>query len=105
MQENQAELEAVYRQIEAVPPRYVFVLGQVENQGRIALAPGEDSIGLIGAIAAAGGLNRLAADRKVIVRPVDGEAREVDLRAILHGEAPDVTLRPGFTVFVPESVI
>jgi len=86
--------------------REVSVLGQVNDPGSF---PFQERLTLVQALSLAGGLNELAAQRRVrITRPTgDGETTtiEVSISAIIDGDADDLSLRPGDIVFVPETRI
>ncbi|MET0371485.1 MAG: polysaccharide biosynthesis/export family protein [Sphingobium sp.] len=80
--------------------RRVTMDGEVRMPG---LYPIEGSIGLLQAVALAGGPSRAASlDHIVIVRVVEGKrmAARFDLAAIRKGEAPDPAIRPGDLVIV-----
>lgn len=80
--------------------RRITVEGEVRQPG---LFPIEGRIGLVQAVALAGGQTRLASASKiVVVRQADGQrtAALFDLGAIRKGEAPDPEILPGDTVFV-----
>lgn len=81
----------------------VFVLGEVARPGTFAF---DDRMTVVQAITLAGGLKTLAAaNRIVLTRLIDGEERKylVPFEDISNGRAPNVGLRPGDIVFVPES--
>ena len=80
--------------------RRITVEGEVRQPG---LFPIEGRIGLVQAVALAGGQTRLASASKiVVVRQADGQrtAALFDLGAIRKGEASDPEILPGDTVFV-----
>lgn len=82
----------------------IYVLGQVQRPGALAL-PANERLTVSKAVSLAGGFDRFAQERRVqLVRP--GQAvLSVDVRALLDGRdgVSDPELRPGDTVFVPES--
>ncbi len=91
-----------------VNPPYQFtvnVLGQVNQPGRVNLGPGG---GLLDAVAAAGGLTRMANPHAVLlIHRSYGEkpnTEKVDLKRILDGQVRDVRLRDGDTVVVNETL-
>lgn len=82
----------------------VYVLGQVEKPGALAL-PAREALTVSKAVSLAGGFGRFAREGKVqLVRP-GAPPIVVDVPAVLEGRkgAEDPTLRAGDTVFVPES--
>ena len=82
----------------------VFVLGQVNRPG--AVPYGED-MSIVGAIAAAGGITKLAAaNRTTLTRVVDNKEQRTTVRVddIGKGNERNVTLAPGDIVYVPESI-
>ena len=83
----------------------VSVLGAVGSPGRM---PFVENLTLVQAISAAGGLTPLAAPRRVrLTRPgPDGPSTiEVSVKDITEGRKPDMPLRAGDLIFVPESPI
>lgn len=84
--------------------RKVSVLGQVSKPGTFSY---QDQLSLVEAITLAGGLDKLAdAGRVKITRLKEGQELHfvVALNRILDGRAPNLELRPGDVVFVPESM-
>lgn len=82
----------------------VHVLGQVNKPGSFAWEP---AMSVIQAITNAGGFTKLAATNRVqITRKVAGreQAFTAKVGAIRAGDAPNVQLRPGDIVYVPESL-
>jgi polysaccharide export outer membrane protein len=88
--------------------RFVNVSGAVNQAGRVPF-PQERGLTIMSAIAAAGGQNRLANLKKVLLtrKGADGspEKREINVDAIIKGEADDVPLENNDTVVVTERVI
>lgn len=85
--------------------REVSVLGLVQEPGRMAYV---EKLTLVQAISAAGGLAPLAAPKKVRLTrdgPNGPETRVISIKDITEGRSPDVLLRPGDIIFVPESPI
>jgi len=85
----------------------VFVIGEVGKAGPLPLVNG-NSISVLEAVSAAGGLQRTAAGSNArILRSTPGaEARvdlPVDLKRMLAGKARDVVLLPGDILVVPDS--
>ena len=84
--------------------RKVYVLGQVKNPGPY---PFDDKMTIIAAIAKAGGTTRMADPNRTVVTR-DQEGNQLRLNALVgdigKGEAPDLSLKPGDIVFVPESL-
>ncbi|MCK5528874.1 MAG: SLBB domain-containing protein, partial [Kiritimatiellae bacterium] len=91
------------------PWGYISVMGNVITPGRIALPQGR-KLRLSEAIALAGGLAPSAKDREVRLarRSSSGELVKikVNLRAIVAGGKidEDINLKPGDTIFVPETI-
>ena len=91
------------------PWGYISVMGNVITPGRIALPQGR-KLRLSEAIALAGGLAPSAKDREVRIarRSSSGELVKikVNLRAIVAGGKidEDINLKPGDTIFVPETI-
>ncbi len=85
----------------------VFVFGQVEKPGNIAMKR-TTRMTLMKAIAQAGGFTQRARKGSVIVtRMVKGVEKKirVNVKKILRGKAKDFLLEPQDVVFVPESVL
>ncbi len=82
----------------------VYVLGRVAKPGPINL-PTKEQITVSKAISLAGGFERFAKDGSVQLLRADGTPLTVDVRAVLAGErdAVDPILKPGETVYVPQS--
>jgi len=84
--------------------RKVYVLGQVKKPGPY---PFDDRMTIIAAIAKAGGTTRMADPNRTVVTR-DQEGNQLRLNALVgdigKGEAPDLSLKPGDIVFVPESL-
>ena len=82
----------------------VNVIGQVINPGAVVLPASKT---LTAALAAAGGVTRVAKGPIRVARGVAGEKAAVstyDLRAIKKGEIADPILQDNDTVFVPEII-
>lgn len=82
----------------------VYVLGRVAKPGPINL-PTNEPITVSKAISLAGGFERFAKDGSVQLLRADGTPQIVDVRAVLDGKRDilDPVLKPGETVFVPQS--
>lgn len=82
----------------------VYVLGRVQRPGPINL-PSNEPISVSKAISLAGGFERFAKDGSVQLLRGDGTPVTVDVRAVLDGkrDVVDPVLKPGETVFVPQS--
>ncbi|MCG8635966.1 MAG: polysaccharide biosynthesis/export family protein [Desulfobacterales bacterium] len=81
----------------------VYVQGQVKSPGRFDYQPG---MTVLSACILAGGFEKYAAPgRTRIIRKgkETSETIKVDLDKIIKGDAPDVPLKPGDRVHVPES--
>lgn len=82
------------------PPQQVFVDGKVAKAGGYVY---RDGMTITQAIANAGGASGPA--KVTAVQLLRGtERRKVNLKRILDGRDPDVVLRPGDQIYVPESV-
>lgn len=85
----------------ATCPR-VVVRGQVMLPRLVRYEAG---LTIIGAVAACGGMTQLANGRRAtVIRVVDGTPHryEVSIGAILESEEPDLVLRAGDVVYVPQ---
>jgi polysaccharide export outer membrane protein len=82
----------------------VFVLGQVQRPGPVPV-PAREPLTVSRALTLAGGFDRFAKETRVHLLRTGEPVRSLDLRAVLDGKAgaEDPVLRPGDTVFVPES--
>lgn len=80
----------------------IFVLGEVKNPGMYPLAPGT---GLLGALAAAGGVTDLASGVVTIAKARTGEIHTTGLEQALAGAAtsPEAVVEPGDVVVVSRS--
>jgi len=86
----------------------VFVVGAINRPGTFAL-PGDKDLTLKQLVAAAGGLNQLAAPNRVdLVRRVSDKEEammRIDLEAIFAGRAPDFFLKPNDMINVGQSMV
>lgn len=83
----------------------IFVLGQVSKPGTF---PFEGEMNVIQAITLAGGFTQMARKNSVIVTRVENQEEvriRVPVEKISEGLAPNLGLKPGDIVFVPETVI
>ncbi len=81
----------------------VLVLGQVENPGAYTV---DAYTNLLDAVALAGGPTVAAAQERVtLTRQEDGEdrVRDIDLRALLANEGPNIPIEGGDVIYVPET--
>ncbi len=80
----------------------IFVLGEVKNPGMYPLAPGT---GLMGALAAAGGVTDLASGVVTIAKARTGEIHTTGLEQALAGAptSPEAVVEPGDVVVVSRS--
>ena len=90
-----------------VPPAVevrVYCLGEVNRPGAVVFKDSE-RISLLAAIANAGGTTDRAGKRAYIQRKTTDETREIEvnLRAIIDGQSPDVELKAGDIIIVRES--
>ena len=114
-EQAQARIEEAYNarylknaQVSLIVKKYnsrrIYVLGQVKKPGNYEYAP---RMTVIGAIAQAGGTSRLAAPNRTVITRGKGDAQkrmQIPVSDIQRGQAADVELAPGDTVFVPESM-
>ncbi len=90
--------------LKEVQSRKVSVLGQVSKPGTFTY---QERLTIVEAVSRAGGFSKLADRRRVkITRRRDGreETFVLDLARVLEGQAPNLVLRSGDVVFVPESL-
>jgi polysaccharide export outer membrane protein len=81
----------------------VYIIGQVRSPGAVNLPTGSQ-LTVSKAVSLAGGFDRFAKQKEVQLIRVNADVRVVDVRAILTGsKGEDPALRPGDTIFVPES--
>ena len=92
--------------IVAYAERRIYVTGFVGRSGPIVM-PTEESMTIISAIAAAGGLQPRASNVVVLTRIIDGVAKpyEINIRDIQEGIAPDVPLLEGDRIYARDSKI
>lgn len=86
----------------------VFVFGEVRNPGALLVKMSE-KITLLQAIAQAGGPTENASKSGVVVKRKDPKTGKeiklkVNLKEIIKGDKPDIVLREGDVVYVPESI-
>jgi polysaccharide export outer membrane protein len=84
--------------------KQVAVVGAVAKPGSYPLI---NSMTVVQAISAAGGLSALASgDNSIVTRKVDGQLKrfKVPIEAMAEGRANDFALQPGDIVFVPERI-
>ena len=90
--------------VEEYTSKRITVLGQVQKPGSFPLTPG---LSLLEAISLAGGFTAIAKSSQVrITRKTKGVATTyvVDVDAIFDGEAPNVPLQAGDSIYVGERV-
>lgn len=88
--------------IEARIRKTVTILGQAQRPGVFEL-PAHRSLTLVEAIGMAGGMTRIANDKKITVKR-GGQVLTVNLRDITNGKGSDMSLRSGDVVNIPESL-
>lgn len=85
-----------------VQPKEVYLLGEIQKTGPVALTP---SMTALQAIAAAGGLSPYAKSKRIyILRKSGGQQSKIAFdykKAIKDGDLQGVTLMPGDTIVVP----
>jgi protein involved in polysaccharide export with SLBB domain len=89
--------------IEARVRRTVTVLGQVRQPGVFQLSA-DRRMSLVEAIGMAGGMTRIANERKVTVKKAGGTTKVVNVKDITRGKASDIKLGDGDVVTIPESL-
>jgi polysaccharide export outer membrane protein len=96
---EQPEVSAIVKQVNS---SFIYVLGEVESQGKFELRNGTT---LLQAIALAGGFNEFASRNKIIVRRKMAGGEEVTLgfryKDIIAGREKNIELKPGDTIVVP----
>jgi polysaccharide biosynthesis/export protein len=82
----------------------IFILGQVKRPGAVNL-PSQEALTVSKAISLAGGFDRFGRQTDVQIIRAGAPVKLVDVRKILSGDsrAEDPVLKPGDTVFVPET--
>jgi polysaccharide export outer membrane protein len=82
----------------------IFILGQVKRPGAVDL-PGQEALTVSKAISLAGGFDRFGRQDEVQILRAGAQVRLVDVKRILAGDhrIEDPPLKPGDTVFVPET--
>jgi protein involved in polysaccharide export with SLBB domain len=91
--------------ITVMEPMYVYVEGEVRQQGRFPLTTG---MTMLQAIAVAGGLTDWASKKELrILREVGGEKREltVDMRKVETRKVEDPVLQPGDYILVKRRIL
>ncbi len=85
----------------------IYVFGQVRNPGALQVKMSK-KITLLQAIAQAGGLAEGASKRGITIKRKDRSGKEikmkVNLKDIIKGKRPDIELKEGDVVYVPESI-
>lgn len=87
--------------------RQFTVIGQVQKGGTFDFPDGQTTIDVLAAIGMAGGYTRIADPKKVVVKRLRGgkeEAARIDAKAIAAGTAASITIYPGDTITVGESL-
>lgn len=89
--------------IEARIRKTVTVLGQAQRPGVFEL-PAHRKLGLVEVIGMAGGITRIANDKKITLKHSNGEMQSVNLSEITQGNGADISLRDGDVITIPESL-
>ena len=96
---EQPEVSAIVKQVNS---SFIYVLGEVESQGKFELRNGTT---LLQAIALAGGFSEFASRNELIVRRKMADGEEVTLgfryKDIIAGREKNIELKPGDTIVVP----
>jgi polysaccharide export outer membrane protein len=104
-----ANLAIMPEDVITVPPaELVYVIGDVNRPGSIVLG-GSKSVGVLQALAVAGGFGKTAKPKDArIMRVVAGtdtrQEVKVDLKAVLNGKSGDIAMQPSDILFVPTSI-
>lgn len=88
--------------IEARIRKTVTILGQAQRPGVFEI-PAHRSLTLVEAIGMAGGMTRIANDKKITVKR-GSQVLTVNLRDVTTGKGNDMSLRNGDVVNIPESL-
>jgi polysaccharide export outer membrane protein len=84
--------------------RRFTMLGQINRPGSYEMPDGSpEGVGLLEAIAMAGGYTRIAAPERITVKR-ENHIFRVNGKRLAHGNAENFTVRPGDTVTVGESI-
>lgn len=78
------------------------VLGQVGKPGTYPMLPDRD-LDILSALAMAGGIGQMANPKKVTIRSENGESKVINVDRMQKAEIPSLILKPGDTIYVPES--
>jgi polysaccharide biosynthesis/export protein len=86
----------------------VYVIGEVKKAGGFTLH-NRENLSLLQALALAEGLEKSAAPRRAkILRASENNTKRVEipvnLRGILDGQSPDMTLQPNDVLFIPNNI-
>lgn len=85
----------------------VFVFGMVKNPGALQVKKSK-KVTLLQAIAQAGGTDDGASEGSVVIKRRSERGKEIDIKVnlkdIIKGKSPDMELKEGDVVYVPESV-
>jgi polysaccharide biosynthesis/export protein len=96
-------------EVDVLPAGIVYVVGAVNRAGGFALTGEQNELTVLQAIALAGNVTRTAMLKRAVIirrnpRPVTGRQHiPVDLKKILSGKIPDLSLNAGDILFVPDS--
>jgi polysaccharide export outer membrane protein len=89
--------------IQARIRRTATVLGQAQRPGVFELPP-HRQLTLVEAIGMAGGVTRIANQRKIRLKHASGEVVTINLSDITKGRGKDIALRDGDIITIPESL-
>jgi len=85
----------------------IYVFGEVKSPGAFQIKMSE-KITLLKAIAQAGGPTENASKSRVTIKRIDENGKEqkiiVNLKDIINGKKPDIPLKDGDVIFMPESI-
>lgn len=83
--------------------RTITVLGQAQNPGVFEL-PANRSMTIVEAIGMAGGATRIANTKKITLKRSGGKVQTINLKDITSGKTPDMPLKDGDVLSIPESL-
>jgi protein involved in polysaccharide export with SLBB domain len=89
--------------IEARIRKTITVLGQAQRPGVFEL-PAHRELTLVEAIGMAGGVTRIANDKKISLKHAGNRVQTVNLSDITTGRGTDIPLRDGDVITIPESL-
>jgi polysaccharide export outer membrane protein len=89
--------------IEARIRKTITILGQAQRPGVFEI-PAHRPLTLVEAIGMAGGVTRIANQKKISMKRRSGGVEAINLSEITKGEGADIPLRDGDVITIPESL-